>query len=451
MKPACLPSRRALLGSLAAPALASAPAGRPNVMVIILDDLGSRDLGYLGAADLKTPHIDALAAAGTRFTNWYSNAPVCAPARAALLAGRYPARAGVPDNGRSMPTSVPTLGSLFKGAGYRTAAIGKWHLGAGDANCPNAHGFDTFYGFHSGCIDFYSHIFYWGEPRTVNYHDLWRNRTEIFEDGRYSTERITGETLEFLEATRGEPFCAYVAYNAPHYPMHAPEKYHRRFPGLARERQTYAAMLAAVDDGVGAIRAALAASGRLENTLLLFTSDNGATTEKRAGLNQQFATAGDNTPFKGFKFSLFDGGVHVPGFIHWPAGLPRPAENREPAMSMDFLPTALAAAGIRQPEGLDGASLLPVLREGAKSPHNAIFWTQFGQTAVRRGDWKLVLNGRLYDRRAEGGQPLEGEEAAWLSNLAEDPGETRNLRRAHPNLADELSTLAAQWRQTQSP
>jgi arylsulfatase A-like enzyme len=448
MKPPHLPTRRSVLGSFAAPALLAARGERPNVMVIVLDDLGCRDLGYVGAADLKTPNIDALALAGTRFTNWYSNAPVCAPARASILSGRYPARAGVPENGRSLTAGIPALGSLFKAAGYRTAAIGKWHLGSEAESCPNAHGFESFYGFHSGCIDFYSHRYYWGEPRTVNYHDLWRNRTEIFEDGRYFTERITEETVEFLEANRREPFCAYVAYNAPHYPMHAPEKYMQRFPSLAPERRTYAAMIAAVDDGIGAIRNALASSGRLENTLLVFLGDNGATTEKRAGLNQEFATAGDNAPFKGFKFSLFDGGTHVPAFIHWPAALPRPAVNREPVQSMDILPTALAAAGLKPPGGMDGASLLPVLREGAKSPHEALYWTQGGQTAVRRGDWKLVLNGRLYDRRPEGGKPLEGEDAAWLSNLAEDPGEARNLRRLHPNLVDELSTLAAQWKKT---
>jgi arylsulfatase A-like enzyme len=235
-----------------------------------------------------------------------------------------------------------------------------------------------------------------------------------------------------------------VAFNAPHYPMHAPEKYMERFPNLPSERRTYAAMIAAVDDGIGAIRNQLAVSGRLENTLLFFVGDNGATTEKRAGLKNNYATAGDNSPYKGFKFSLFDGGTHVPAFIHWPGRIRKPVEIRESVQSMDILPTALAAAGLEQPQGLDGASLLPVL-SGQRSPHDALFWTNTGQVAVRRGPWKLVINGRLYDRRPEGNQPLTGNDALWLSNLQEDPGESRNLRAQHPNLVDELSTLANRW------
>lgn len=285
-------SRRELLATSTAPALIGAWGERPNVMVVVMDDLGCRDLGYLGAKDMRTPNIDALADAAVRFPNWYSNAPVCAPSRASIVSGRYPARAGVPQNGGNLTPGIPTLGSQFKANGYRTAAIGKWHLGESDETCPNGHGFDYFYGFHNGCIDFYSHRYYWGEPKRVNFHDLWRNRAEIFEDGRYFTERITEETVEFVNRAKGSPFCAYVAYNAPHYPMHAPEKYVRRFAALPPERRVYAAMVAAVDDGIGQIRKALEANGQAENTLLFFVGDNGATTERRAGLNQEFATAG---------------------------------------------------------------------------------------------------------------------------------------------------------------
>lgn len=416
-------------------------------MVIVLDDLGCRDLGYLGAADLRTPHIDALARGGARFPNWYSNAPVCAPSRASILSGRYPARAGVPVNGQSLTPGIPSIGRQFRAAGYRTAAIGKWHLGSDDRTCPNAHGFESFYGFHSGCIDFYSHRFYWGEPKRPNYHDLYRNRTEIFEDGRYFTERIAEETVAFLDSTRRDPFCAYVAFNAPHYPMHAPETYMRRFASLPLERRTYTAMIAAVDDGVGAIVKTLAGSGRLENTLIVFVGDNGATTEKRAGLGENYATAGDNGPYKGFKFSLFDGGTHVPAFLHWPAGIRKPLEIREAVQSMDILPTVLAAARLESPQGMDGASLLPVL-EGGRSPHPALFWTNGGQLAVRRGAWKLVINGALYDRRPEGGKPLTGDDALWLSNLDEDPGESRNLRASNATLVDELATLAHRWQES---
>ncbi|MGH9674572.1 MAG: sulfatase-like hydrolase/transferase [Bryobacteraceae bacterium] len=422
---------------------------RPNFIVICTDDQGGRDLGCFGATDLKTPHIDALAASGTRFTNWYSNAPVCAPSRAALMTGRYPVRAGVPSNGPFLPPSQRTTATLLKNAGYSTALVGKWHLGSNDESCPNAHGFEYFYGFHIGVVDFYSHRYYWGEPNRVNFHDLWRNRAEIFEDGQYLTEGITQESLRFIDANRARPFFLTVTYNAPHYPMHAPEKYTQRFPELAPERRMYAAMLAGVDDGVGEIRAALKRHGLLENTLIFWIVDNGATTEARAGLEQKPATAGDNGTYRGFKFSLFDGGMHVPAIMSWPGAIRAGQVNREIVMTMDILPTICAAAGVRQPDGhtVDGRDILGVARGEAKSPHDAIFWEQGGQLAARRGRWKLVLNGQVWDRTPEGRKPLQGEDAVFLSDLEADPGETKNLRRAHPEIVDDLTGRIHRWRE----
>jgi arylsulfatase A-like enzyme len=443
-----MPTRRGFLASsLAAPMLMQAQPDRPNVLVVVLDDLGCHDLGYLGASDLKTPNIDAIAARGVKFRNWYSNAPVCAPARSAILSGRFPARAGVANNGPALPHGVPTIASVLAAGGYRTGCVGKWHLGNTDQTAPTGHGFNSFYGFHSGCVDFYSHRYYWGEPRVPNYHDLYRNRTEIFDDGRYLTERIAEEAVEFI-GRGGGPFFGYIAFNAPHYPMHAPEKYKARFPDLAPERRTYAAMIAAVDDGIGQIHRALEAAGAAENTLLFLIGDNGATTEKRAGLNGNFATAGNNGMFKGFKFSLFDGGMHVPGFVCWPARIRQGGWTEELAMSMDILPTVCRAAGVPVPAAVDGSDILPTLVEGAHSPHRALYWSQDGQLATRRGPWKLVVNGRLYDRRDDGGQPLTGEDSVWLSNLDEDPGESRNLRRAQPKIVDELLTDLQRWRET---
>ncbi|HYM10275.1 MAG TPA: sulfatase-like hydrolase/transferase, partial [Bryobacterales bacterium] len=325
-----LTRRNLLQGAAAAATLSSRAPGqsrrtsarRPNVLIILMDDLGCHDLGCLGASDLKTPHIDRLAASGVRFTNWYSNAPVCAPARTALMTGRYPLRAGMPTNGLDLPEREQTIAALLKPAGYATALAGKWHLGMTPATVPNARGFDYFYGFHSGCVDYYSHRYYWGEPKRVNYHDLWRNREEIFDNGRYLTERIAEEAVGFLTARRAGPFFLYCAFNAVHYPMHAPQKYIERFPSLPRERQMYAAMLAAADDGVGQILGALERTGARENTLIFFAGDNGATTEARAGLGQKPATAGSNAPFRGFKFSVFDGGMHVPGVVSWPGVIP---------------------------------------------------------------------------------------------------------------------------------
>jgi arylsulfatase A-like enzyme len=422
----------------------------PNVILIVADDLGCRDLGCFGAADLKTPNLDALAASGARCTNWYSNAPVCAPSRATILTGRYPERAGVAQNGRPLTQEQKTIATLLKAKGYATGCIGKWHLGYTEDTTPNAHGFDYFYGFLSGCVDFYSHRYYWGEPAKVNYHDLWRNRTEIWEDGQYLTERITAETTGFIDKNRDRPFFLYVAYNAPHYPIHAPAKYMERFAHLAPERRTYAAMIAAVDDGIGEIRGRLAKHGLTENTLVVFVGDNGATTEKRAGLDGNWATAGDNAPYRGFKFSLFDGGMHVPAIVSWPSRIKPKQTCSEILMSMNILPTVLDAAGTSPPAGYaaDGSSSLPVLAGGSRSPHDAIFWSQGGQTAVRRGKWKLVLNGRTYDRGPEGSKPLAGEDSVFLSDLSADQGETKNLRRVHPNVVDELTTLIDKWRKT---
>lgn len=441
-------TRRSLLA--AAPAFLSAQSRteRPNILVIALDDLGCTDLGYLGATDLKTPHLDRLASQSAVLENWYSNAPVCAPARASILTGRFPNRAGVPSNGGSLTPGIPNLGRQFQAAGYKTAAIGKWHLGLSGDSLPNAQGFDYFYGFLNGCIDFYSHRFYWGEPNRPNFHDLYRNREEIFEDGQYFTNRIAEETVGFLDKNPRDPFSAYVAFNAPHYPMHAPEKYMARFAHLPLERRTYAAMISSVDDAIGQIRAKLESQGRWENTLLLFTGDNGATTEKRAGLNGQYATAGSNGKYRGFKFSVFDGGTHIPGFIHWPGRI-KARKVKQLGQAMDILPTALDAAGLAKPNGLDGSSLLNVLKDDAPTPHQALFWQNQGATAVRKGDWKLVLNGKDFDRRPDGNKALTGDDALFLSNLSEDPSESKNLRKLHPNLVDELSTLAAQWQKTQ--
>jgi arylsulfatase A-like enzyme len=440
-------SRRSFLGSAAALTAAPQTRSRPNIVLFLADDLGCHDLGAWGATDLKTPNIDALAAGGARFTDWYAAAPVCAPSRASLLTGRYPTRAGVPTNGGALASTEQTVASLLKPAGYATGLFGKWHLGDTADTVPNAHGFDRFFGFHAGCIDYYSHRFYWGEPRTVNYHDLWRDRTEVFEDGQYATELWAREAAQFVRDSHSSPFFLYVPFNAPHYPMHAPRKYTDRFTALAPERRTYAAMISAVDDGVGEVMRTLADSNLLRNTLVLFTADNGATREPRAGLNGQPATAGNNAPFRGHKFSAFDGGMHVPMIMNWLGVIPNGEVRGTLGNHVDVLPTLLTAAGVPLPRDrtLDGFDAIPMAASGAPSRHDAIFWSSGGQLAVRRGSWKLVKNGRIFDGTPAGAQPLAGEDSLFLSNLDEDPGESRNLRRQNPKIVDELDTLAEQW------
>ncbi len=424
-------------------AAAAAPARRPNFIVFLSDDHGSADLGCQGARDLKAPNIDALAASGARFTNWYSNAPVCAPARGALMSGRYPQRNGVSTNGIALRPSEKTIAEWLKPHGYRTAITGKWHLGSDPQTVPNAHGFDHFFGFHAGCVDFYSHRYYWGEPKRVNFHDLWRNREEVFEDGQYLTELIAREACNWLQAQPRQPFFLYVPFNAVHYPMHAPRKYVERFPAsMDPERRMYAAMLAAADDAVGQILGTVKKMGQIENTMVFFLADNGATREPRAGLGGKPATAGSNGVFRGEKFSLFDGGMHVPGILSWPGKAPAGQVIHDIRMSVDILPTILTAAGVPLPNDrtLDGRDIL------GKSRHEAIFWDSAGQQAVRRGNWKLVKNG--FVAGPEGGRTrMQGDDALFLSDLDKDPGETKNLRRANPALVDELLTLLDRWQE----
>jgi arylsulfatase A-like enzyme len=441
-------SRRDLLAALPGAAAAQTRSTRqPNFIVFVTDDHGFHDLGCQGATDLKTPNLDALARSGARFTNWYANAPVCAPSRASLLTGRYPIRCGVPNNGPSLKSSEKTIASLLKTAGYATGICGKWHLGDTDDTAPTAHGFDRFFGFHSGCVDFYSHRYYWGEPRTVNYHDLWRNRTEVFEDGGYLTELLTAEAKRFIQDHRDRPFFLYLPYNAVHYPMHAPRKYMERFPGLDPERRTYAAMLSAMDDGVGEIVALLNSLGLRENTMIHYQADNGATREARGGLNQQPARAGSNGILRGNKFSLFDGGMHVPAIMSWPGRIPANQVIPELCLSVDLLPTfcGLAGAAIPGDRTIDGRDIFPVVAAKGKSPHQAVFWANGGQLAVREGQRKLVSKGILYDGTPQGAKPMTGEDALFLSNLEKDPGETTNLRRLEPEVVDRLATLGAQW------
>jgi arylsulfatase A-like enzyme len=437
-------NRRELLSALGgAAALPGQTPRPPNVLILYTDDQGSGDLGCYGATDVKTPHLDALAASGARFTNLYSAAPVCSPSRAALLTGRYPLRCGVPEIVRSaadvvgLKGSETTLAEVLQQRGYRTGIVGKWHLGSAPESRPNAQGFHEFFGFLSGCVDYYSHIFYWGGGADP-FHDLWRNQTEVWENGRYLTELITREARRFLTQHRNRPFFLYVPYNAPHYPMHAPQRHLDRFPGLDRERQVHAGMIAAVDDGIGEILGLLDQYGLRNNTIVYFQSDNGATIETRAG------RGGRNTPYRGFKFSLFEGGIRMPALLSWPGTIPAGQVIREPAIAMDVFTTMIRAAGAQVPgdRKIDGRDILPVAAQGRKSPHDMLFWTQGGQTAVRRGRWKLVRNGIL------GPGPenrLQGDDAVFLADLDADPGEKVNLSRRQPKLAAELGAEIEKW------
>ncbi len=422
---------------------------KPNVIIILTDDQGYGDLGCMGANDLKTPHIDALAEQGVLFSSMYSASPVCSPSRAALLTGRYPGNAGVRAilaghrKASGLTPKVPTLATALKRAGYATGVCGKWHLGLKPECRPNANGFDEFSGFLAGCLDYYSHIFYYGmsDGGTDPTHDLWENENEVYANGEYLTERITRKSVDFIQRHKDAPFFLYVAYNAPHYPMHAPEKYLERFPELPWDRKIMAAMLSAVDDGVGEIANTLRSLGLFENTLLYFQSDNGPSRESRNWLDgtEDPYYGGTTGRFSGHKFSLFEGGIRVPAFLCWGNRLSARTTDA-PYIATDVFPTVLDACGVSAADyDLDGRSILPELLDGTDAKHGCIFWEMEDQTAVRRGNYKLVLNGRL----TEGETPRA---PVFLADLAADPGEQHNLADTMPELCRELTALALEWR-----
>lgn len=423
---------------------------KPNVIIIMTDDQGYGDLSCMGAEDFVTPNIDSLAENGIRFTSMYAGSPVCSPSRACLLTGRYPGNAGVRAilaghrRASGLTPEVPTIAAALKKLGYKTGISGKWHLGLKDECRPNSNGFDEFSGFLAGCVDYYSHIFYWGmaDGNTNPTHDLWENNEEVYDNGSYMTERITDKSIDFIRRHKDEPFMLYVAYNAPHYPMHAPEKYMKRFSHLPWDRQIMAAMISAVDDGVGEIKNELIRQGIADNTIIYFQSDNGPSRESRNWTDGRtdLYYGGTSGIFKGHKFSLFEGGIRVPAVLSWPEKLSgRIVET--PHIAADIFPTILEACGGKTDEyELDGMSLMPLVEQKGEAEHEYLFWEMEGQTAARKGRYKLVINGRLEEY-------TEVQDEYFLSDLENDPGEKVNLVKELPEIFDELKNAALSWRE----
>lgn len=422
---------------------------KPNVIIIMTDDQGYGDLGCMGSDYIKTPNIDSLAENGVRFTSMYSASPVCSPSRAALLTGRYPGNAGVRAilaghrRASGLTSAVPTLATALKELGYKTGISGKWHLGLKDECRPNQNGFDEFSGFLAGCLDYYSHIFYYGmaDGGSNPTHDLWENENEVYANGEYLTERITKKGVDFINRHKDEPFFLYLAYNAPHYPMHAPEKYIERYKDLPWDKRIMAAMISAVDDGVGEIISELKKDGIFDNTIIYFQSDNGPSRESRNRLDgtEDPYYGGSGGIFTGHKFSLFEGGIRIPAIIYWGDKIKKSVcENAH--ISTDIFPTVIeACGGDAKKFELDGMSILPELKGQKECSHEYIFWEMEEQTAVRYGKYKLVLNGQL----------VEGEEKradVFLSDLINDPSEKNNLSEKMPELTEKLKTAALNWR-----
>jgi len=406
-------------------------AKKPNFLVILVDDLGYGDLSSYGAPDLETPNIDRIVNEGIRFDNFYANCPVCSPTRAALLTGRYPELVGVPGVIRTDPKNswgylspkAVLLPEMLKGAGYRTALIGKWHLGLASPNTPNERGFDFFHGFLGDMMDdYYTH-----RRHGINY---MRLNDKVIDPKGHATDLFTRWACEYLRSAKDRrPFFLYLAYNAPHAPIQPPaewlDRVKRRERGISERRAKLCALIEHLDDGIGKVLATLRETGLADNTLVIFTSDNGG--QIRAGAR--------NGPWRDGKGTLYEGGIRVPAAAMWPGRIRPGSRTKRVALTMDIAPTLCEAAGVAIDHEIDGVSFLPTLL-GRKQPEpkRDLFFGRReggrffkGKTieAVRRGDWKLL--------RSRPGGPFE------LYNLRTDPRETTNLAAAKPEVVKELA------------
>ncbi len=403
------------------------PVRRPNVIVILADDLGAADLGVNGVRDFATPHLDSLARNGASLTNAYITSPVCLPSRMGLITGRQQERFGVqtlagPTHvGKvGLPPGEVTLADRLRAAGYRTAIVGKWHLGEQSPYLPNERGFDEFVGFLGGGMAYLP-----DKPGVV-----WRDGNPIGKQ-EYLTDMFGREAAEFVDRNHDRPFFLYLCFNAPHTPLQATERHLQRHAHIEEPgRRTYAAMVSAMDDNVGRVLDALRRHGLENDTLIFFLSDNG-------GAPQNWS---DNAPLRGGKYGLYEGGIRTPFFVQWKAGGIRGGTTHAALVSaLDIVPTALAAAGVGKDasDDFDGENLLPLLRgKVADVKRGRLHW-RYGpyMSALREGPWKLVRVGVGEEKNP----PWE------LYNLADDPGETRDLASRRPEVVGALVAHYRAW------
>jgi arylsulfatase A-like enzyme len=432
---------------------ADASGSRPNIVVILADDLGNADLGYRGS-DIRTPHIDRLATGGVRLESFHGM-PVCTPARAALMTGRYPMRQGLqtlvifPNHRFGLPTDERTLPQALKEAGYRTMMVGKWHLGHADQKFwPQSRGFDHFYGNLAGEVDYFT-------KARGGVIDWQRNGTFLEEEGYYVT-LIGDEAVRLIEKQdRAHPFFLYFASLAPHAPYLAPQAAQDRYAATIEDpvRRTYAAMITSLDDQVGRIVAALERRGLRDNTLIVFTSDNGgprnavvasgahSREERAAGGVEEGSLPASNGQLRGGKGSLYEGGVRVPAIFNWPGTL-KPGVSSEPLHMVDLMPTALALAGARAnppDKPLDGKDAWATVAEGKPSPHDDILVNvEAFRGAIIKGSWKLVKIALL---------PGKTE----LFDLVADPGEKSDVAGQHPEVVRDLEVRLMAYAREQKP
>lgn len=408
-------------------AIHAADTNKPNVLIIVADDLGYGDLGFQGGRDVPTPNLDRLAQSGTRLTNGYVSCPVCSPTRAGLSTGRYqqrfghelnpgPAR-GANDQEFGLPLTEITLASLFQKGGYRTGLVGKWHLGAAPQFHPLERGYDEFYGFLGGAHSYTSEA---KQPRAP----IFRGKEPISEP-EYLTDAFGQEAASFVERNAAKPFLLFLTFNAVHTPLQATAAKLEQFQKITdAKRRPYAAMLSSLDDAVGKVLGQLDQSGVADNTLVVFISDNGGPTQ---------ANGSQNTPLNGVKATVWEGGIRVPYVVRWPGKVAAGKTFDQPAISLDIFPTALAAAGIAAPSDrkIDGVDLIPYLNgEKTSPPHDALYWRFGEQHAIRKGSFKLL--------KARTGQEQ-------LFDLSQDIGEKHDLLAERPEVVKELRAEYAAW------
>jgi arylsulfatase A-like enzyme len=422
-------------------ARAAAPA-QPNILVIVADDLGWGDVGWHGSA-IRTPHLDRLVRAGVELDQHYVS-PMCSPTRAALLSGRYASRFGVTaaQNGLVYFSDTVTLARGLREAGYATAITGKWHLGSKKEWGPNNFGFDHSYGAFAGGTGPYDHRYKHGDF-TGNWH---RNGDPITEEG-HVTDLIAREAIRWIEARDARPFFLYLPFTAPHIPIDEPQRWLDLYPTVEPlTKRQYAASVTHLDDAVGQVVAALDRTGKLANTLIVFTSDNGATPTARnddplyPGSYPAGPAGGSNLPLRGRKTELFEGGIRVPAFAHWPGKL-KPGKFTAPLHAVDWMPTLCAVAGWKPATDLkwDGQNVWPLLTGEKAATPRQLYWagTGFRTKAVRDGDWKLVV-------QVQSGK-LE------LFNLAADPHEATDLAAKEPARVESLKALMTRLAAADTP
>lgn len=410
---------------------------RPNIVFILSDDAGYADFGFQGSDVMITPNLDKLAEQGMKFTQAYVTAAVCGPSRAGMLTGKYQQRFGYEENNvpgymdnnaclsdddMGLPLLEITMGDYLKERGYKTGYFGKWHMGNADCFHPFNRGFDVFHGFRGGARSYYD---YNSENPNFKHEDWLEHGYGAYaESEKYLTHELADQAMLFMEENKGQPFFVFLSFNAVHTPMHAEEELLKQFPQLTGKRQKLAAMTLSMDNAIGRVLDKLKELKLDNNTLVVYTNDNGGPSDSNASLNK---------PLSGTKANHLEGGIRVPLLMRFPPAINASAIYSKPVSTLDLLPTFYSAAGgdVDSLKSIDGVDLLPYLKsEKSGRPHQTLYWKKENRGAIRDGDWKLL---RFPDRPAE------------LYNIASDISEVNNLSDQYPEKVKELYKKLFEW------